>query len=82
MRSISVHILQSRQQLLELSSAQPEIKPMDSFTTVSVPTSNIPTSQETGGSGGNAYCVVSRTDAIPTNEENGGSGGYAYCVVA
>ncbi|PPQ66003.1 hypothetical protein CVT26_010663 [Gymnopilus dilepis] len=58
------------------------IKQMDSFTTVSVPTSEVPTSQETGGSGGNAYCVVSRTDSIPTNEETGGSGGNAYCVVA
>ena len=56
---------------------------MDSFSTISVPTS-IPTSEETpGGPGGNAYCVVSHAPAsIPTDQETpGGPGGNAYCVI-
>ena len=57
---------------------------MDSFSTISVPAS-IPTSEETpGGSGGQAYCIVSHAPAsIPTDQETpGGSGGQAYCVIA
>jgi len=57
---------------------------MDSFSTISVPTS-IPTSEETpGGPGGNAYCVVSHAPtSIPTDQETpGGPGGNAYCVIA
>ena len=57
---------------------------MDSFSTITVPAS-IPTSEENpGGSGGQAYCVVSHAPAdIPADQENpGGSGGQAYCVIA
>jgi len=56
---------------------------MDSFTYIT-PTQEIPTNNDGGGSGGNAYCVVAHTTTVdtPTNMDGGGSGGNAYCVVA
>jgi len=74
---IQPNVLQSHPQLTTHSQ-------MDSFSTIIVPTS-IPTSEETpGGSGGQAYCVVSHAPlSIPTDQETpGGSGGQAYCVIA
>ena len=56
---------------------------MDSFTYIN-PT-EVPSDNETGGSGGNSYCVVAQSAPVenPTNMEGGGGGtGIAYCVVA
>ena len=55
---------------------------MDSFTYI-VP-SDVPSNNDDGGSGGNAYCVVAHTTPVdaPPNMDDGGSGGNAYCVVA
>lgn len=62
------------------------ITAMDSFITISTPvTVDIPADQEDpGGSGGQAYCVVSQAPIdVPADQEDpGGSGGQAYCVVA
>jgi hypothetical protein len=56
---------------------------MDSFTYIIDPT-QVPTNNDGGGSGGNAYCVVAHTTTVdaPTNMDGGGSGGNAYCVIA
>jgi len=60
--------------------------PMDTFITISAPvTVDIPADQEDpGGSGGQAYCVVSQSPVdVPADQEDpGGSGGQAYCVIA
>jgi hypothetical protein len=55
---------------------------MDSFSYI-IPT-DVPSNNDDGGSGGNAYCVVAHTTPVdaPTNMDDGGSGGNAYCVVA
>lgn len=59
---------------------------MDSFTYIDP--IQVPTDNESGGSGGNTYChgVVAHTTTVdppgPTTMENGGSGANAYCVVA
>ena len=56
---------------------------MDSFTYIT--TTEVPSDNETGGSGGNSYCVVAQSTPVenPTNMEGGGGGtGIAYCVVA
>jgi len=62
------------------------ITSMDTFITISAPaTVNIPADQEDpGGSGGQAYCVVSQAPVdVPADQEDpGGSGGQAYCVIA
>jgi len=62
------------------------ITPMDTFFTISAPvTVDIPADQEDpGGSGGQAYCVVSQAPVdIPADHEDpGGSGGQAYCTIA
>jgi len=59
---------------------------MDTFFTISTPvTVDIPADQEDpGGSGGQAYCVVSQAPVdIPADQEDpGGSGGQAYCTIA
>lgn len=61
---------------------------MDSFIPIPIST-DVPSNNENGGAGGNAYCVVAHTTTstiedseTPINMENGGSGGNAYCVVA
>ena len=62
------------------------ITPMDTFIKISAPvTVDIPADQEDpGGSGSQAYCVVSQSLVdIPADQEDpGGSGGQAYCVIA
>jgi len=55
---------------------------MDSFAYITL--AEVPADNESGGSGGNSYCVVAHTTTVdtPTNMDGGGSGGNAYCVVA
>ena len=61
---------------------------MDSFSTISVPTStsettaSVPITYETGGSS-NTYCVISQKpeENVPVTYETGGSSN-TYCVVA
>lgn len=58
---------------------------MDSFTPLSaIIVADAPTNQEDGsGNSGNAYCVVSQSEAVPADAEDGsGNSGNAYCVVA
>ena len=55
---------------------------MDAFTTTTPIITDVPSSQEKSGSGGNNYCVVAQSASIPTNEETYGSSGNTYCVVA
>ncbi|KAF8170136.1 hypothetical protein BJ912DRAFT_1148991 [Pholiota molesta] len=58
---------------------------MDSFTPITATiVTDAPTNEDTGsGGGGNAYCVVSQSEAVPADEDTGsGGGGNAYCVVA
>ena len=56
---------------------------MDSFTYIT-PTQEIPTNNDGGGPGGNAFCVVPDTTTVdtPTNMDGVGAGGTVYCVVA
>ena len=56
---------------------------MDSFDSIVLPTSDVPTNQD-GGGGNNGYCVVFQ-NAGPTDSpsnQDGGGGNNGYCVIA
>ena len=56
---------------------------MDSFDSIVLPTSDVPTNQD-GGGGNNGYCVVFQ-NAGPTDtpsNQDGGGGNNGYCVIA
>jgi len=56
---------------------------MDSFDSIVLPTSDVPTNQD-GGGGNNGYCVVFQ-NAGPTDtpsDQDGGGGNNGYCVIA
>jgi len=81
-----INIASSPMQYSLVALATYPLVPMDTFITISAPgTVDIPADQEDpGGSGGQAYCVVSQSPVdVPADQEDpGGSGGQAYCVIA
>lgn len=55
---------------------------MDSFDISALIVVDTPTNEDTGGSSGNSYCVVTQNEPIPANEDSGSGSGNSYCVVA
>jgi len=58
---------------------------MDSFDSIVLPTSDVPTNQDGGGGGSTGYCVVFQNAGpadAPSNQDGGGGGSTGYCVIA
>ena len=58
---------------------------MDSFDSIVLPTSDVPTNQDGGSGGNNGYCVVFQNAGpvdTPSDQDDGSGGNNGYCVIA
>ena len=58
---------------------------MDSFDSIVLPTSGIPTNEDDGSGGNNGYCVVFQNAGpadTPSDQDDGSGGNNGYCVIA